>query len=261
VPDPLSDVALLPGVDASVASSREAVDALLRHRVLRSRSALVTAASGLRGARASAALEGADLPLDVVRLSLTDESAVGDARAETQRVVRGALRVSAELGSVAPTFERAPLQALARLHVLAAADVLPADQLGRPRDDGPKEQLSARLEALAGLVVERTRTPALVVAAIVHGELLAVRPFAWGNGIVARAAQRLVLITRGLDPKALTVPEVGHVERRSEYVDALTGYESATPEGVARWVVHCADAVALGAREGLAICEAIQRGS
>jgi hypothetical protein len=30
---------------------------------------------------------------------------------------------------------------------------------------------------------------------------------------------------------------------------------------VGRWVVHCAQAVVLGAREGVAVCESIQRGA
>ena len=37
-------------------------------------------------------------------------------------------------------------------------------------------------------------------------------PTAPVSGLVARAAARLVLVTRGLDPTAVSVPEVGHVE-------------------------------------------------
>jgi hypothetical protein len=69
-----------------------------------------------------------------------------------------------------------------------------------------------------------------------------------------------VLVDRGLDPKAVSAPEVGHAELHHEYGDALRSYVGGGPDGVARWVVHCARAVALGAREGLAVCEAIRRG-
>ncbi len=91
--------------------------------------------------------------------------------------------------------------------------------------------------------------------------MLALRPFAWGNGLVARAAQRLVLVGRGVDPKAVSVPEAGHLELgRAVYARALAGYATGTEEGVADWLLHCGEAIALGAREGLAVCEAVRRG-
>ncbi|MGH8971409.1 MAG: oxidoreductase, partial [Actinomycetes bacterium] len=79
---------------------------------------------------------------------------------------------------------------------------------------------------------------------------------------VARAAARLVLVTRGLDPGAVSVPEVGHVELGpSAYAEALAAYAAGGPDGISTWVGHCARAVVLGAREGVAVCEAIQRGA
>ena len=60
----------------------------------------------------------------------------------------------------------------------------------------------------------------------------------------------------------VTVPEVGLVELgATAYADALAGYVSGSAHGVATWVRHCASAVVLGAREGVAVCEAIQRGA
>ena len=162
--------------------------------------------------------------------------------------------------------------------MLAAAElVTDSDALGRPRavgtayDDplglGPAPEpveVAARLDGLARVLTGGTSAPAVVVAAVVHGELMALRPFGSADGLVARAAARLVLVDRGLDPKAVSAPEVGHVEldhqQSGEYADALRSYVSGGPDGVARWVVHCARAVALGAREGLAVCEAIRRG-
>ncbi|QXJ23153.1 oxidoreductase [Actinomadura graeca] len=261
--DAFADVANLPGVADAVASARAAVDRLLGHRVLRRRSAEVSTESALRGARASAVLEGSPVTLDALRVS--------DPPADP--VVQGALRVSAELGALSETWRQAPRQVLARLYVLAAADAIETEELGRPRmDDRPVKdilglgeppspaEVATRLDALSGLLTRPTKAPALVVAAIVHGELLALRPFGWGDGIVARAAQRVTLVSRGLDPKSLTAPEVGHAELAGEYAEAIRGYASGTSEGVAAWIAHCAAATAAAARDSQAICEAFLRG-
>ena len=77
---------------------------------------------------------------------------------------------------------------------------------------------------------------------------------------MARAAARLTLITRGVDPKSVSVPEVGHLELVDDYRAALDGYRAGDPAGIAGWLRHYATAVELGAREGLAICEAVLRG-
>jgi hypothetical protein len=225
--------------------ARTAIDRLLGHKVLRRESAGVSSESALRGARASAALEGVDVPLAQVR--------TGDVSEPT---LQGALRVSVALGSMVETWDRAPGQVLARMHVLAAADLVPAAELGRP-----SAQASGRLAGVFGLITGATTAPAVLIAAVVHGELAAVEPFAAGSGVVARAAGRLTGIARGLDPKAVSVPEVGFAELGADaYAAALTGYRSGTVEGLAGWLVHCARATELGAVEGLAICESLLRG-
>lgn len=251
--DPFAALLGLPGVTEAVERARSAVDDLRRERVLRQRSTEVSAESALRGARASAALEGADVPLDALRRTLQAGGVLPTAEAP---VVQGALRATSEVGALASTFTRAPLQALARWHVLAASDVVPPDELGRPR-----EGAAVRLRPLVAAVTARTSAPAVVVSAVVHGDLLAVEPFSWGSGLVARAAARAVLVDRGLDPKALSVPEAGHLELgREAYDAALEGYRKGGAEGVAAWVVHCAEAVVLGAREGVAVASALERG-
>lgn len=244
-PDPLAPLLELPGVRAASDASRTAIDRLLGHKVLRRESAGVSSESALRGARASAALEGVDVPLAQVR--------TGDVSEPT---LQGALRVSVGLGSMVDTWDRAPGQVLARMHVLAAADLVPAAELGRPAPSS-----GGRLGGVFGLVTGATTAPAVLIAAVVHGELAAVEPFAVGNGVVARAAGRLTGIARGLDPKAVSVPEVGFAELGAQaYADALAGYRSGTADGVAGWLVHCARATELGAAEGLAICESLLRG-
>jgi hypothetical protein len=252
--DPFLAFADLPGVADAVGEARAAVDALRGHRVLRRQAERVSAESMLRGARASAALEGADLPLDAVRRTV---QAAGRLPEVEGPVVEGALRVAAEIGPLRETWRRAPLQVLARLHSLAAAGLTDADALGRPSPDA-----AGRLAGLASMLAAPTAAPAMVVSALVHAEVLTTGGFPVGGGVVARAAGRLVLITRGLDPSAVSVPEVGFVELgRQEYDAALAGYAAGGAAGVAAWVRHCAQAEVLGAREGVAVCESIQRGA
>jgi len=285
VTDPFAALLDLPGVTPAVAEARAAVDALLGHRILRRRSAEVTAESALRGARASAELEGAGIELERLRGQLMhgQQLTVQSKDPQLSQLVANAVRVHADLGSVLTSWHTSPRQALARLHVLAAADLgLPDEHLGRPRtlptdpaadplDLGEAPQpleVSARLDGLSRLLLAPTKAPAVVVAAVVHGELLALRAFGSVDGLVARAAARLVLIDRGLDPKAVSAPEVGHAEldaaglRASHshaYAEAARGYVHGGRDGLAAWLVHCAEAVALGAREGVAVCEAIKR--
>jgi len=229
----------LPGVHDSVTRARSAVDALLTHRALRRRSADVSAESALRGAWASASLSGVQVALADVRSG----AALG------YPLLQGAMRAQSAIGPLADTWTRAPRQALARLHTVAAADLLEADALGRPVGD------TRRLDTLVD-VLGVTSAPAVVVAAVVHGELLALDMFAPVSGILARVAERLTLVERGLDPKSLVVLEVGHRELRDEYYAALRAYADGD---VARWLRHCADAVVVGVREATAICEAILR--
>ncbi|MCQ4081159.1 oxidoreductase [Streptomyces sp. RB6PN25] len=267
--DPLAVLGTLPGVPESVDSVRQAMDRVYGHRVMRRRSNEVAAEAALRGARGSAALAGADWPLEEVRrrsdFGVDDEA----------RTVGAALRLTAEAGQLLSIWRHSPAQALARLHLVAAGGIADGDTVGRPRRDGePVEgeqvgvalpdasEVAARLEGLADLVIAGSDAPALVVAAVVHGELLALRPFGSYNGPVARAAQRIVLVGSGLDPKSICPAEVGHAELgRAEYVKALGGYASGTPEGLAAWIAHCAEAVGLGVRETTAVCEALQRGA
>jgi hypothetical protein len=244
--DPLAALAAVPEVEAAVITARDAVDRLLSHRMLRRNTARIAAETALRGARASAALEGEDVPLEELRAGQCPLP-----------LVQGALRASAEVGTLVTTWQRAPLQALARLHVLAAGDLLESELLGRPRPDATPES-TARLRGVAALAA--SRAPGILVAAVVHGELLAAAPFAAANGLVARAAHRIVLIARGVDRASVSAPDVGYLDLADEYLDVAQGYAQGSAEGVLAWVQHCCRAVERGAQEGLAICEALQRG-
>jgi hypothetical protein len=246
--DPLAGIAALPGVDAAIAATRLSVDRMAAHRVLRRRGDAVREESVLRGAAIAAAVElGRPVDLEEVR-SAARTSAGADP------VVVGAARAYAEIGSLVTIWHHAPRQALARLHTLAAREIAVRDDLGRPRSGEATERLAVLAE-----VMTSTQSPALVVAAVVHGELAALRPFGSADRVLAMAAARLVLVGRGLDSGAYAVVEVGH---RDPAVDdaALAGFASGTADGVALWVLHCAAAIQAGATEALAIAESILRG-
>src|SRR5689334_16432755 len=206
-PDPLAPLVGLPGVEDAVRRAREAVVALHRHPVNRTGWAASAAEAALRAARASAALDGAEL-----------------ARADgvvTDPVLAGAVRAAEATGRLLGTWRTAPLQALARLHVLAAADLGAADGapglggsdaaaahgvsavsdaadahgtssvsgaqgtaavsgLARAADSagapGRPVRGTERLALLAELVTGGTSVPAPVLVAVVHGELLTLEP-------------------------------------------------------------------------------------
>ncbi len=228
--DPLSPLLSLPGVADAALAARTAVDRLLTHQAMRRHATSVAVEVGLRCARASAALAGGG-----------------------EQVEQGALRVAAELRPLVETWEHAPAQALARMHLLAASGVVSGDDLGRPRPDAG---VSARLATLTS-VLGATAAPAVLVAGVVHGELLALAPFAGANGVVARAAARVVLVARGLDPRAVTAPDVGCARDVAAYHDAAAAFGDGD---VAPFLVLWCDAVAYGAVEGIAIGEALLRG-
>ncbi len=237
--DPLAALVDLPGVAAAVARARDALVDVHNHPVNRRGWPTTAAEAGLRAARASAALDGAAL------------GPTGDV--VTEPVLAGAVRVAEESGRLLGVWRTSPLQALARLHVLAAADLVPAAQLGRPRTDGSS---SARLALLARLATGGTAAPGPVLVAVVHGELLTLAPFGSADGVVARAAARLAAVASGLDPKGLAVPEVGHLRRVREYREAATAFAGGTADGVATWLRHCCAQWEAGAREGRSIADA-----
>jgi Fic family protein len=167
----------------------------------------------------------------------------------------------------------APAQGFARLH-LAASGAGSDDLVGRPRpvgvpprdliDLGPAPsgaELAGRLEQLSRLLTGPRTGSAVVLVAVVHGELLALRPFPSGNGLVARAVSRALVVETGLDPTAVAVPEVGLLAAGApQYVAAAAGYRSGTSDGVGAWIRFWAEAVSLGAAEGTLVADAVLAG-
>lgn len=221
----------LEGVPSAYAAVRDGIDVMLRDRGLRRTSPEHTAESLLRGAHASAVLEGSTASLAEVRDGSGDH------------IANDAIRVSTELLSLTPVLSRTPLQALARIHALAATGSVQDERLGRPRD----AESAARLRDMAAVLTTPTEAPALLIAAVMHAELLTAAPFASHNGIVARATERLVLVSRGVDEKSLVVPEAGHLALRQEYESNLRGYAEGGAAGVHAWILYAAEAYAAGA--------------
>jgi hypothetical protein len=234
----------LPGVAAASDGARDALGRAHRHRANLRGWPVTAAEAALRAARASSVLDGGPVQLDDGAAAVSDP------------VFAGALRVAQALeggaGSLVGVWQRAPLQALARLHMLAAADQVDDDRLGRPRADS---EVGPRLELLANVVTARTRASAPVVAAVAHGELLTLKPFGSADGVVARAVSRLVTIASGLDPHGLGVPEVSWMREPANYRDAARGFADGTPDGVAAWLVLCCQALQAGAQEAVSIAE------
>ncbi len=221
MPDPLTDLARLEGVPSGLAAARAAVDVVLTDRGLRAMTGEQVAAALLTGARASA--------------RLTDDP---------ERWAAGAIRLSTELPALAGVLRVAPGQALARAHTLAAYGQVGDAELGRLRESS---EVTSRMGQLSDLLTSRIETPALVLAGIAHAEIATVAPFGSADGLVARAVERMVLISSGFDPRGVIVTEVGHLRRRTDYPDLLRGYAAGTVVGVRDWILHVAQAAVDGA--------------
>lgn len=278
----LRDLTALEGVADAVDLAREACTQLRWHQALRRRIPEAAAESRVRGATASSMLEGAepvgsvdsvDLVRDLMRGAVDWQVRADD---PVWRVLAGVVRATAATEHVGPAQLRAPAQVLAGLHAAAAAELLPADQVGRPRvagetsrewaELGPApdaQEAAARLQLVHQLLgsVSSGSAPTLLVAAVVHAEIVLCRPFVLGNGVVARALERVVLRVGGLDPTGVAVPEVGHADRTGlDYRGALTGYASGEQDGVALWLRHCGSAVQRAAAEGTRVADAVLAG-
>ena len=243
--DPLAPLADLPGVADAGERVRDALGKVHRHRVNLRGWPATAAEAAVRAAQASSILDGGAprFPADGL---------------DSGPILAGALRVAEALEggqtSLVSVWQRAPLQALARLHALAAADLVDDAALGRPR-----EGVAPRLELLAGLVTGGSSAPAPVLAAAAHGEILTLRPFGSANGVVARAVSRLVTQASGLDPHGLAVPEVYWMRHASEYRAAAQQFATGNADGLRQWMLLCCRALEEGAGEAWSMAEAASK--
>jgi hypothetical protein len=290
--DPLGPLLDLPGVRDAVEAARAACEELRWHEAFRRRWREVRAEADVRAARASAAVDGARVPVELLRgvatgadvrsgaetRSGTDARSEGGDPAADLRLATGALRATVlaagwrpDLGGRAEPVLPPFAQVVARLHTAAGAGWLPDADLGRLRGDRPPQDLRGLGPALAGdalaarltllgRTIETSAAPALLVAAVAHAELLTLRPFVAGNGVVARAVFRLLLVGRGLDPTGAVVPEAGWAAAPNPYLAAAAGFATGTPEGVGGWVIACAQGVRDGAAAGREVADAVLAG-
>lgn len=276
MPDPLLALADLPGVADEVAAAREACERLRWHPAMRRRSAEVRAEACVWAARASAAVEGARLPVSLVRDAVRGARDLPDDPAG--QVVAGATRAVAEAERLSARGARdvltAPRSALVRLHVAAVGGAVDQARVGRPREDGEEPrgpvpgavrppdaaQARARLDGLADLLATPTTAPVLVLAAVASAEIVCAAPFPDGNGVVARALQRALVVGLGLDPMGAVVPESALLADPAGWASALEGYATGTPDGVAGWIRFTARSVVTGAEEGTTLADAVLAG-
>ena len=274
--DPLEALAALPGVADDVEAARQACERLRWHPAMRRRSAECRAEAAVWAARASAAVEGARLPVTLVRDAVRGARDLPDDAAG--RVVAGAARAVAEAERLSQDGARlvrdAPRQSLVRLHLAAVGGYLPDDEVGRPRRAGEEPrgadlalpqavsaaEASQRLDALVALLAAPTRAPVLVLAAVASAEILCAAPFVDGNGVVARALQRALVVGRGLDPMGAAVPESALLAEAGRYAEALHGYAAGGASGVAGWIRFTASTVVAGATEGSVLADAVLAG-
>ena len=253
--DPLAPLWALEGVAELAVSVAQTIQGVHRHKSNLRKHNVTGSESVLRGARASAWLDGGErtLPEDgqvtdpVLAASLRVADAISpEAISETSRI-----------------WARAPQQVLAKFALHAAPtgaqNSAPQDSVGRPVGD---EKLSAamkeqRLHILGDLITGGSQAHAGLLSAVVHGELLTLQPFAHHNGIIARAASRLTTISAGLDPRGLAVPEVYWTRHREDYEQAALGVASGTAAGLRTWILLHLRGLEAGAVEARGIAEAM----
>ena len=158
---------------------------------------------------------------------------------------------------------RDPVDALADLHRRLTVGLVAVDTAGHPRRTEQAvhdrsvgrilyfatdpADVPSELHRLAGwLASAAAREHGLVVSGVVHFDLLRIHPFEAANGRVARAAARLVLRARGLDPHGLAIPEVPLA------ADALGTHEevarTARRRDLTIWLERWGEAVTAGLR-------------
>jgi hypothetical protein len=231
---PISALAKLPDVSEAVARAEKAISRvtdLVAGRRISPSPELV-----LRAGHANLALQG-------VSVELSDMSAglIADP------LVHNVIRLYETLPTLVRMWGTVPLQVLAKLHLLSGTGLLPEQELGRP-----VSQSLVVLHDLAGLLVNRNRSTDVLLAAIVHAQLVTSEAFGSLSTMVAAAAARLTLALE-VDPSFLVLTEVGHLARLPEYHGSLGAYTTGRVDGVRSWLKHYCAAIEIGASEGMTI--------
>lgn len=136
---------------------------------------------------------------------------------------------------------------------------------GQLLEGGPGPNLGGQelRERLAQIVVliDTPNLPALVRVALVHAEMLTVRPFALANGALGRLLVRHLSVRDGLDPTGVSVSDYYAGRVPTAYAEAAQAYASASLEGVVAWIIWQAEALLEGMRQGSELSRAVQAGT
>ena len=251
-----------PAVQDACTAAQAQIDALLQTPPLRrpgSTTASAVAALREYAGHGSAALMGADLSISTFRAVRGDGSPLAAAVAVAESLLLAAVRD-------AHTFTVSPLRALAAWHVLATSHgSSDSETRGRPRLTGAEVRADplntgiapVEVAVLVQHVVALTSadalptTPAVAIAAAVHGLIAAGQPFAEANAVIARTAARAILVARGADPDGLTPFEaaiaaagrpayVNHLRALAQVGSAEAADASAATDAWVGWLVwHC----------------------
>ena len=131
---------------------------------------------------------------------------------------------------------------------------------GGPGPNLGGQELRERLEQIVTLI-DTPNLPALVRVALVHAEMLTVRPFALANGALGRLLVRHLSVRDGLDPTGVSVSDYYAGRVPGAYAEAAQAYVSASLEGVVAWIIWQAEALLEGMRQGSELSRAVQAGT
>lgn len=131
---------------------------------------------------------------------------------------------------------------------------------GGPGPNLGDQELRERLAQIVALI-DTPNLPALVRVALVHAEMLTVRPFALANGALGRLLVRHLSVRDGLDPTGVSVSDYYAGRVPAAYAEAAQAYASASLEGVVAWIIWQAEALLEGMRQGSELSRAVQAGT
>lgn len=131
---------------------------------------------------------------------------------------------------------------------------------GGPGPNLGGQELRERLAQIVTLI-DTPNLPALVRVALVHAEMLTVRPFALANGALGRLLVRHLSVRDGLDPTGVSVSDYYAGRVPGAYAEAAQAYASASLEGVVAWIIWQAEALLEGMRQGSELSRAVQAGT
>ena len=131
---------------------------------------------------------------------------------------------------------------------------------GGPGPNLGGQELRERLAQIVTLI-DTPNLPALVRVALVHAEMLTVRPFALANGALGRLLVRHLSVRDGLDPTGVSVSDYYAGRVPGAYAEAAQAYASASLEGVVAWIIWQAEALLEGMRQGSELSCAVQAGT